>query len=314
MDQVEQAALTSLRDVVSTRIEAEAGSAWEARRVAASELLAAVNDAWWTVHEQVPSAYERDLDRLNRLAGWTGPHAQVGVWRSSRGETMLMPPKFFGGDPRGLDEMFVASIPLNHAILEEDSFALELSDQQIRGESFAAHRDYFERPYAYKKFFGPRARVLHAYATQAGRRPVPAFEEWRAVNRSFALYLEAFPTRSRKFQQPRAQDPAVLEREVFVCAANAIVHKAVLRLLRPRRVLLAGRATWDAWPDAGLAGHGSRVVLRDGGKAKCPVFRREGTSATYSAQVVIVRTNFLRTIHGPNSDEELTKLGRDVLA
>lgn len=83
--------------------------------------------------------------------------------------------------------MFVASIPLNHAILEEDSFALELSDQQIRGESFAAHRDYFERPYAYKKFFGPRARVLHAYATQAGRRPVPAFEEWRAVNRSFAL-------------------------------------------------------------------------------------------------------------------------------
>jgi hypothetical protein len=314
MEGMEQAVLVSLRRVVSTRIEEEWPGPWDARRVAASELLEAVNGAWWTVHHQDPSAYERDLGRLNALAGWTAQFAQVGRWRSSRGATMIMPPKFFGGDPRALDEMFIGSFSLNHAILEEDTFALELGDQQSQDDSFSAHRDYFARDYVYKRFFGSRARVLHAYATKA-ERPVPSLEDWRAVNRHFALYFEAFPTRSPKFQRPpRAPAHSVLEREVFVCALNAIAHHVVLRLLRPRRILLAGRQTWDAWMDPGLASHGTSVALRKGTKPKCPIFRQEGTSSIYAAQVVVVRTNFLRTVCGPNSDDELTRLGRDVLA
>jgi hypothetical protein len=315
MEAIEQAALASLRGVVATRIEAESGGQWAARRVAASELLAAVNGAWWNVHDQDPSAYERDLRRLNELAGWTGQQAQIAVWRSPLGETMVMHPKFFGGDPRALDEMFVASVSLNHAILEEETFAVELRDQQTREECFSAHRDYFSRHYGYKKFFGPRGRVLHAYATQTGRRPVPTLEDWRALNRNFALYIEAFPTRSRKFQlPPRAPSSATLDLEVFVCALNAIAHDVVRRLLRPRRVLLAGRATWAAWRDPGLVGQGTSVVLREGTKGKCPVFRQQAASSIYGAEVVVVRTNFLRSVYGPNSNEELTRLGSEVLA
>jgi len=244
MDRTERATLASLRSLASARIERESLAAWDARRRAATELLAAVNDAWWTIHQQDPSAYERDLLRLNALAGWTGVHAQLATWRSSQGEAVLMPPKFFGGDPRAVDEMFVASLTLNHATLDGPGFAAELSDQQTANDCFSAHRDYFTRWYAYKKFFGARARVLDGYATRAGRHPVPPSEDWRGLNHRFTLYVEAFPTRSRRFQRPpQTLAPGAFDREVFVCALNTIAHDIVLQLLRPRRVLLAGRQT-----------------------------------------------------------------------
>jgi len=275
MDAAERTAIASLQGTVAARIAAEGASPWNARRIAAGELLAAVNHAWRTVHARDPAAYERDLGRLNTLAGWPrGDHAQVAAWRSSQGETLLMPPKFFGGDPLALDERFVASISLNHAVLKDDTFCVELRDQQSEIECLSAHREYFARDYAYKRFFVPRALVLHAYASRAGRANVPALEDWRALNRSFGFYIEAFPTRSRKFKtaQPSAA-PAVLAREVFVCGLNAIVHDVVLHLLRPQRVLLAGRSTWDVWPDPELTSHGTKVTLRAATAFPCPVFR-----------------------------------------
>src|SRR5262249_55429644 len=152
-----------------------------------------------SVQEQDAYAYERDLRRLNELAGWSGEAAQVSHLRSATGEAVLAPPKFFCGDPGALDEMFVAAVSLNHAIPSGDMFDVELRDQQNEEDCFLAHRDYFSREYVYKKFFGARARVLHAYATQIGRSDVPALEDWPALNRRFALYIEAFPTRSRRF-------------------------------------------------------------------------------------------------------------------
>lgn len=136
---------------------------------------------------------------------------------------------------------------LNHAVLPSTntSFAQELMDQQGAAAALAAHAEYFTRPYAYAKFFRPRAHVLHAYASAIGVRQLPPVANWTAINRRCSLYIEAFPTRSPKFAlPPLGPAPAALQSSVFVCALNAIVHDIVLRLLRPRCVLLAGKASW----------------------------------------------------------------------
>lgn len=316
MDAVELQAVKILKDQADARIQANSARSWDARRTAASELLAAAYEAWWRVHTLDATRYERDLARLNALAGWSAPYAQVAYWRPQTGSAVLMPPKFFGGDPLALEEPFVASMSLNHAILPATSapFARELAEQQNHPDAFEAHSRYFSRPYAYRRFFKPRGEVLHAYAMKVGAGALPTASDWPALNRRFSFYIEAFPTRSGKFAEPPSSPGrALLDREVFVCAINSIVHDIVLRLLRPSRVLLAGKATWGAWPELGLAEFGKNVGALVRSDGRCPVFRSSAPRAIHGETTTIVRTNFLRTVYGPNSTLELQRLGRDVL-
>ncbi len=317
MDPVERQKIAALTVHLATRIQAAVGDSWPARRDTAKELIQSVYETWWNVHARDPNAYGRDLNRLNTLTGWAGPHAQVAYWQPSRGNAVLMPPKFFCGDPSSLEESFVASMSLNHAVLPSTntSFAQELMDQQGAAAALAAHAEYFTRPYAYAKFFRPRAHVLHAYASAIGVRQLPPVANWTAINRRCSLYIEAFPTRSPKFAlPPLGPAPAALQSSVFVCALNAIVHDIVLRLLRPRCVLLAGKASWHAWPEPGsTVGADTGHLVRVAGKHKCGVYRDQVTSAVHGGAVTVVRSNFLCTVYGPNSNDELQRLGRDVL-
>jgi hypothetical protein len=207
---------------------------------------------------------------------------------------------------------------LNHATPDDEDFAFELSDQKNARDNIESNRHFFRKGYRKKSpYFQARAPVLHAYAAQIRAAGVPAAEDWRGLNSRFALYLEAFPTRSRKFETPRLKPSrGDLEREVFVCALNSIVHDVVMRLLQPRRILLAGKKSWDAWPDPGLSSYGQDVGsrVRSTGKHICPVHRNDAPSEVYGTMVRVVRTNFLRIVCGPNSNNELLRLGRDVLA
>jgi hypothetical protein len=61
-DALEQAVVASLRASTALRIAAVAAAAaapWVTRRVAANDLLATVNTAWWTRRRDA-TAYERD--------------------------------------------------------------------------------------------------------------------------------------------------------------------------------------------------------------------------------------------------------------
>jgi hypothetical protein len=317
MEPIEAQEVAALRADIGSLMHAELRSPWSARQAVASQLLARANEAWWRVHRSDPSAYERDLNRLNALTDWHGPHQQLAYWSPRGGTPVLMPPKFFGGDPLALHECFVASMSLNHAVLPPTSkpFAEELAEQQNDADAFTAHSSYFSKPYAYAKFFQPRGEVLHAYANNIGVQPVESRKSWRALNRQFSFYIEAFPTRSVRFARPPlAPARTELESTVFVCAINSVVHDIVLRLLRPTRVLLAGQTSWEMWPDSGADARGEDVGLLVRSNGKCRVFRNRAISAIHGGSMTVVRSNFLRTVYGPNSTAELRLLGHDVLA
>lgn len=317
MNELEQNQLDTLRPLLRRGIEAAEGDNWIRRRDTAAQLLERINGAWWCVYAQNPDGYSSDLDRLNRAAGWDGEHSQTGEWHCAAGRDFLMPPKFFGGDPRSLDENFVASMSLNHAVLPSGNAAFkdELTEQQSAEAAFDAHCNYFSRSYAYAPFFRARAQVLRAFA-QARKLPdIPPQADWQELNRRYAFYLELFPTRSRRFRPlPLGWDYHELRTASFVMALNAAVHDVVLRVLRPGSVLLAGKNTWTAWPDDDLAPRGSDVGRLVRASARpCPVYMTYAWSALSTRHVRVVRTNFLRTVYGPNSDAELRKLGKDVL-
>lgn len=319
MDPIEHQEVGKLKEDIDQRIQAAAFCPWSVRQATASQLLARANEAWWRVHRSDPSAYQRDLDHLNDLTGWRGQYAQVALWMpcGPRSSPVLMPPKFFGGNPLALHEYFVASMSLNHAILRPTSApcAQELAEQQCEADAFTAHSSYFLRPYAYARFFRPRGEVLSAYANKIGVPAVASPTNWPTLNQRLSFYIETFPTRSVRFAPPPLKPThAMLNSNVFVCAINSMVHDIVLRLLRPTRILLAGRASWQAWPDPGVAAYGQDVGVRVRGNGKCPVFHYRAASAVHGELTTIVRTNFLRTVSGPNSTVELRLLGSDVLA
>src|ERR1043165_2804913 len=202
MNELEEQCVRGVTRAVDAQLQNCAGGSWEARRIAANDLLSAVNTAWWTVYRSDPSGYKRDLEFLNQLAGWSGKHAQVDIWRGGSGRDLLMPPKFFGGNALTLDERFVASVSLNHGILPSGNmnFEAELDDQQDADRAFRAHREYFNRSYAYGRFFQPRANVLRAYAATLR---LQVEDTWQAVNSRLAFYIESFATRSERFKPPR---------------------------------------------------------------------------------------------------------------
>jgi hypothetical protein len=232
-----------------------------------------------------------DLLKLNQLADWRGCYAAVS--HVVDGGSFMMPPKFFGGNPDRLHQDFVLAISLNHKALK-DSKSAELLDYQKRDTCLKAHQHYFRQEYVYSSFFKPRASVLRAYAATRGLG-VPA--DWRFVNEQYSLYLEGYPTFSEKFKAPRAQ----LENEVFVMALNRLAHEVVLGLLRPRAVLLAGRGTWSLLPESSnpIAASPKCLGTLDSIKLNPGV-----------DPVAVLRCNFLRTVHGPNTTSDLEELGR----
>lgn len=317
MNELEQEQLDTLRESLDLRIQAAAEHPWRTRRATAAQLLEQINAAWWFVHKQRPAGYSSDLDRLNRAAGWSGEFAQTAEWRSADGQNLLMPPKFFGGDPLSLDENFVASMSLNHAILPSGNpgFKVELREQQSADATFNAHCNYFSRSYAYAPFFRARGQVLRAFAQARELADLPSQTDWPELNRRYAFYIELFPTRSRRFRPvSMASMYHGLTTTSFVMALNTAVHDVVLRVLRPASVLLAGKNTWTAWPDENLAPLGTDVrrLVRSRG-CPCPVYMTTRWSVLSRKHVRVVRTNFLRTVFGPNSDAELQRLGRNVL-
>lgn len=146
-----------LRALVSQRLCKTMDREWVHRKQTACELLKEIYAAWWKIHTNTPDAYQLDLDALNALAGWSGKHMQLSFWKPNNRARILMPPKFFGGNPNALTESFVASISLNHAAGNSTSgrFGRELEDCQGVDAAYDAHADYFRRPYAYKRFFWP---------------------------------------------------------------------------------------------------------------------------------------------------------------
>jgi len=276
---------------------------WAQRAAAATRLLEGIHAGWWSRHLADAAAYDLDLAKLNELAEWEGEYAQVSSTIRG-GVTYLTPPKFFGGNAAQLREDFVLSVSLNHAMPKKDDYIDELIHLQAAATCLESHRDYFQQPYAYKFFFSARAKLLAAYADGRGHEHVEM--DWRQRNTEYALYLERYPTISSKCSTSAAPHD-VLEEEVFVMALNAIVHRIVMGLLRPRATLLAGRATWELLPHADPEDMSLQVRPNQG--PICPVTLDSVPLLPDGPPCTVVRSNFLRTVYGPNSDAELAAVG-----
>lgn len=107
-----------------------------------------------------PARLERPLSLSLR------PGARLGAQVSAALSSCL---PIFGGDPTALDEDFVASMSLNHAILAvgHKGFERELRDQQSADASFTAHCDYFTQPYAYGRSPAPERMFYVHLQTRA---------------------------------------------------------------------------------------------------------------------------------------------------
>lgn len=160
------------------------------------------------------------------------------------------------------------AISLNHAAPDMDGYSVQLSDFQTRDSCLKANCDYFRQKYVYGPFFKPRATMLGAYAEAKGLE-VP--KDWCVTNEQYSLYLERYPTTSQKCKQSNAPHSR-LEAEVFVMALNRLAHKVVLGLLRPRAVLLAGKATWPLLRSSNPVDVSQRIRREQ--KIKCPVTPR----------------------------------------
>lgn len=240
-------------------------------------------------------AHVRDVARVNEVLALHGNDLQLAQTADGR----LLPPKFFGGDPRRLAERFVLSMSLNHSVPEGTAFEGELSDFQQRDTCWEAHLQYFQKAYAHWRFFQPRAKVLAAYAAAIGEHDVPT--DWQPRNERYALYVETVPTFSRGFTAHVEECDWSDLRDLFVVSLNSLARRIAIELLRPSRALLAGQASWDCLPSKRRLPHPMAL-----GVSTDIVTLPGGTEAR------VVRSNFLGR-SGPNSDEELARLGR-VLA
>lgn len=284
----------------------ELGAApWPRRQARALEVLKAIHLAWWKNHLAHPARYQQDLDDLNELAGWTDKARQVSTFGAD-GQTFFLPPKFFGGDPLALGEHFVLSISLNHAIPAHPGFAAELAAQGAPQSAFDGHLRYFKSNYAHAPFFSPRGTVLASYARTLGHAGVPT--DWRGVNERYALYIEAFPTRSRRSVLPTNHE-ATFER-IFLMALNTLARRAIIGILKPRVVLLAGQATWNLFDRLGSAlGRDAAAEIRPVLKDSLQVYVDTVNVGTPGQPIRVVRTNFFPNRFGPNSTEEWNRLG-----
>lgn len=276
---------------------------WPKRAQVVGSQLDAIHGDWWAFHHGNPGFYAQDLARLNQLAGWTGKYAQVTeVVRN--GHTYFAPPKFFGGDAVALHEDFVLSISLNHATPETDDYLDELADLQAQDTCLKAHRDYFRQGYVYKPFFAARFKVLKSYSEKRG---LEAPADWKAANERFSVYLERYPTLSESCMPATAPHEDLIAK-TFVMALNELAHRVVLGLLRPRAVLLAGQATWQLLPEATPIQVGQ--IIRPNQQRRCRA-TLDHVALTHGARLTaVLRCNFLRTVFGPNSDQELEQVGR----
>jgi len=270
-------------------------TAWLERRELARTLLAQVVDAWFSADLASPGDYPREIAAINQRAGWKASEL-LQRYEFDKANRTRLPPKFFGGGSE-LEEEFVLSISLNHKLPPATASARSLhlftqeSSEFDRARMADACWSYFDRSYAYSKFFVPRAHVLRAYAVTSGNfemRKLDPAHDFREINARFALYLELYPTWSPSFGDCVPLDS-------FVLRLNDLVRRIVREVLQPRVLLLAGRASWMCSD----APQGERVNFGTGKFAD--VVQHGGLG--------VVRTNFLRTVHGPNSNAELAALG-----
>lgn len=296
MNELERQVLREIEDRLEAARQAVAQATWEQRREAASGLFEVIHSAWWRRHASVPGAHAADIERLNEILGLEGEEAQLAT--TDDGE--ILPPKFFGGDPRELDKAFVLSVTLNHATPKTKKFRRELKDFQRRDTCWRAHAGYFRQDYVHRVFFWPREKVLSAFAG-ALREPARPPGAVTDPNRSRALYLEVLPTFSRRFGRERitADERAALA-ELFTMRLNDVARRVVLEILRPRHALLVGRAAADFLPPTPAAAPHAM-----GRSVSTDLVTIEATGVP----VRVVRCNFIGR-GGPRRNPELALLGR----
>ena len=115
MDLVERQKIAALTGHIATQVQAVVGDSWPARRDMAKELIQRVYEAWWNVHARDPNAYERDLNRLNTLTGWSGLDESVLI--QLRCPRALLPGTKIGVLQRPRDSILVTSVFLSRALV-----------------------------------------------------------------------------------------------------------------------------------------------------------------------------------------------------
>ncbi len=91
-------------------------------------------------------------------------------------------------------------------------------------------------------------------------------------------------------------------------ALNRLAHEVVLGLLRPRVVLLAGKATWSLLPSRKPVDVSRR--LRSQQDHRCPGTLDHIELNQGAGPSAVLGCNFLKTVYGPNANDELKALGR----
>lgn len=325
MNQRQRTAVDQLRVLLTALTSPNAQPGPRARLV---EFLTQVNAAWFADHAADPNGYIQELAQWNQVAGWTNtPAAQVTHWNHH-----LLTPKFFGGAIIKLDDDYVLGLSLNHKAIKDaidHAFLDEVNDTQTEAQRIAHCLQYFQRPYAYRNFFGRGARGKMLAAYRAALRRTPPWPPptctthtdpppcWRCLNEETGLYIEAYPTWSVESHPPAGNLPLPT---TFLAHLNRLVHEAVLTILPPRALLAAGKDAHSALDLAVAAGVLTLLIPWQDITAlvlsspRTNAGQRRVLITTTIAQtsrgkdVRVVRCGFLNRLHGPKH-AELIELG-----
>lgn len=254
----------------------------------AGQLLSVVSEAF-AVSEQ---AYDLELSQHEHALGLAGEYRF----------TRTIPPKFFTGDPEALrDGRYLLVLSLNHKFVRPPWPPLVASEiAALRGspeQRFAVCSGYLHQRTIYS-FFANFKPVVDGM----GFDPNNLFDH--------VFFLDVLPFFSVRSAAHSERELSRLSGTLFELNRAAI--EAVVTSVRPAAIHLNGRTAFSA---LGLWGQGSPSWSRrylDHPTRAGACWLEHATVELCGQKLPAFRSNFLRTVYGPNSTEQRFELGQCI--
>lgn len=208
-------------------------------------------------------------------------------------------PKFFTGEPEALEPgSYILALSLNHKATTDSRAIAEVEALNSGPEQhFASCSNYFRGAsiYPFYRNFEP---VLRGMGVDAARLGADVF------------FMDALPFFSRRSRSHGADELRRLRGRFIDLNREAV--KSVLTSVPPSAILINGKTAFaitSLWSDGAI--DWKRHFLENETRAgACWVDLAD--AELFGVRVKLVRTNFLRSIYGPNSVEQRHELGQII--
>jgi|SRR5712671_973436 len=254
-------------------------------------LSAKLRDIITRAFEVSQEAYAAELTEHNAVLGLSGDFA----FRSE------VRPKFFTGNPDSLKpSSYLLVLSLNHKYKPGPGTNEELAALNVGpADHFMSCVNYFEtdEPYVFYKRFKP---VLEGMGFRPARLGMRVF------------FMDALPFFS---SESRSLTPADLRKVGGPFAElNREAVRAVVTEVQPAALFINGKTAFSAletWGGGSVAWR-DRVLANTTQVGTCKV--EVSQVSLFGMSVRAVRSNFLRSVHGPNSNAQCQELGELLIA